>query len=492
VVPWFAAVSLLAQIPEPIRVTTQLVEIDVVVRDKNGPVAGLAREDFTLRDRGRPQKIAVFRTSSSRVDRASSVPPGPGEFTNRPYGDVQISPHAIVIVWDHLNTEFEDAASGRKQVLQALGQIRTGDRVGLYTLDSDLHIVQDFTSDSALLVEALRKYREVFLPHSLDSIGSRMASTGDPVASAASGDGVPMGAGMSFLAAMENYHAIGNSAAYRAQRTMIALKAIEQHLAGAPGRKSVIWIAGSFPAVAGRLASSGIVVYPVDLTGVLTPASLRRDTRQLPERTLVERTIARQSGGMAFVDNDVRGAIDQAIKDSEVSYTLGFYPDRTPDAMNSLKIEVARKGLDLGYRNAYSGIARPDSKHGTLVGDALASALDATQISLHVHLTRRGEGWSLALDLDPADIALENRNGRRKGGLDIALRQFTVDGLALSTTVTKADLDFDEPQYRAFVSDKHPLSLAIPEPPPGLVSIRLVVADRVSGRVGSLTIPVAR
>jgi hypothetical protein len=219
---------------------------------------------------------------------------------------------------------------------------------------------------------------------------------------------------------------------------------------------------------------------------------MRRDTRQLPERTLMERTIARQSGGMAFVDNDVRGAIDQAIKDSEVSYTLGFYPDRTPDAMNSLKIEVARKGLDLGYRNAYSGIARPDSKHGTLVGDALASALDATQISLRVHLTKRGEGWSLALDLDPADIALENRNGRRKGGLDIALRQFAVDGLALSTTVTKADLDFDEPQYRAFVNDKHPLSLAIPEPPPGLVSIRLVVADRVSGRVGSLTIPIAR
>ncbi len=492
-IPFAAAISLLAQIPAPpIRVTTQMVEVDVVVRDKNGPVAGLKQEDFVLRDRGRPQKIAVFRTNSSRVDRAAAIPLAAGEFSNRPYGDAEVSQRAIVVVWDHLNTEFEDAASGRAQVLKALEQIQPGDRVGLYTLDSDLHMIQDFTSDSALLVEALRKYREAFLPHSLDAIGSRMKSTGDQVASAGEGVTVPMFAGMSALTAMENYHAIGNSADYRARRTMLAVQAIAKHLAGAPGRKSVIWIAGQFPAAAGSLAYSGITVYPVDLTGVLGPLSLRRDTRPLPERTLMERTIARQSGGIAFVDNDVRGAIDQAMKDSEVSYTLGFYPDRTPDPMNALKVAVTRKGLDVGYRSAYSGIAKSDSARGTAVGDALASPLDATQISLLIHLARQGGGWSFALDLDPADVVLENRNGRRKGGLDIALRQFTLDGLALSTTMTKTDLEFDEPQYRVFVNSKHSLSLAIPDPPSSLVSIRLVVADRVSGRIGSLTIPIIR
>lgn len=492
VFPFAAAISLLAQIPAPpIRVTTQMVEVDVVVRDKNGPVAGLTREDFVLRDRGRPQKIAVFRTNSSRVDRARAIPLAPGEFSNRPYGDADISERAIVIVWDHLNTEFEDAASGRAQVLKALEQIQPGDRVGLYTLDSELHMIQDFTSDSALLVEALRKYREALLPHSLDTIGSRMKATGEVYSPTPDGT-VPMGAGMSFLTLMENVHSIGASADYRARRTMLAVQAIAKHLAGVPGRKSVIWIAGQFPPAAGALAYSGITVYPVDLTGVLGPMSLRRDTRPLPERTLMERTIARQSGGIAFVDNDVRGAIDQAMKDSEVSYTLGFYPDRTPDPMNALKVEVTRKALDVGYRSAYSGIAKSDSARRTAVGDALASPLDATQISLLVHLAGQGGGWSLALELDPADIALENRNGKQKGGLDIALRQFTVDGLALSTTVTKADLEFDEPQYRAFMNNKHPLSLALPDPPSGLVSIRLVVADRVSGRIGSLTIPIPR
>ena len=57
-----AALALFTQLPEPIRVTTRLVEVNVVARDKNGPVAGLTQGDFILRDRGRVQKIAIFRT----------------------------------------------------------------------------------------------------------------------------------------------------------------------------------------------------------------------------------------------------------------------------------------------------------------------------------------------------------------------------------------------------------------------------------------------
>jgi hypothetical protein len=143
---------------------------------------------------------------------------------------------------------------------------------------------------------------------------------------------------------MADMYSVGASAAYRATRTMIAVRAIANHLASVPGRKSVIWIAAIFPGAAAALAYSGISIYPVDLAGVIPQNALRRDTRSLPERTLFERTVARNSGGIAFVDNDVRGAIDQAIKDSEVSYTLGFYPDRTPDNMNPLKIEVKRQG----------------------------------------------------------------------------------------------------------------------------------------------------
>jgi hypothetical protein len=325
-----------------------------------------------------------------------------------------------------------------------------------------------------LLVEALRNYREAIMPHSLDNVGNPLKFTGGsaPLTS----DGLaPMESGMYHLTGSEHGLSVGVSANDRARRTMLAVQAIANHLSSAPGRKSVIWIAGVFPGAAAALAYSGITVYPVDLTGV---------TPQLPARTQFERMVARNSGGIAFVDNDVRGAIDQAMKDSDASYTLGFYPDRTPDGMNPLKIEVNRKGLEVVYRKAYSATAKPDPRTG--IEDALASPLDATQISLNVRLRKQGEGLSLSLEIDPADITLANW----KGGLGIAMRQISVDGTVLGTTRSAIDLEFDEARYRAYVSSKHVLSLTIPKPAPGLATLRLVVGDRVSGRVGSIAIPI--
>lgn len=464
-IPWFAAVALLAQIPAPIRVTTQLVEVDVVVRDKNGPVTGLRADDFVLHDRGRVQKIAVFHSSSSRSEHAA--PLAPGEFTNRP-GKADASQHAIAIVWDHLNSDFGDAAVTRGQVLKALGQIQTNDRVCLYALDSELRVIQDFTSDSSMLVEALKKYREEKLARPLDVPILDPADAGDPRVAA--------------LYMEINADLTAKYAAYRGERTADAVRAIANHLAGVPGRKSVIWMASEIPSAAAVLVNAGIAVYPVDLSGT-SPTS--------PQTTRFERLIAQHSGGIAFVHSNVRGAIDRAVKDSESGYTLGFYPDRAPDRINALKIEVKGRGLEVGYRNVYSGIAHSETTRANEIAGALKSSLEATQISLNARLSKQGEGWSVALELDPAELTLENHDSGWTGGLDIALRQATAEGLVLLTTMTTASLAFDEARYRMFLSKKHVVNLTIPDPKPTLASIRLVVADRVSGRIGSITIPIS-
>ncbi|MGA2982188.1 MAG: hypothetical protein ABSG32_00140 [Terriglobia bacterium] len=49
-----------AQNPAIRRATTRLVVVNVLVHDKNGePVRGLARDDFTLLDGGKQEKIAA-------------------------------------------------------------------------------------------------------------------------------------------------------------------------------------------------------------------------------------------------------------------------------------------------------------------------------------------------------------------------------------------------------------------------------------------------
>ncbi len=73
------------------RATTHLVLVDVVVYDKHGNhVTNLTADDFTLRDRGEPQKITVFSDDHAGEPLAAKDPPPPppplppGVFTNRP------------------------------------------------------------------------------------------------------------------------------------------------------------------------------------------------------------------------------------------------------------------------------------------------------------------------------------------------------------------------------------------------------------------------
>src|SRR5437870_2167236 len=112
---WIAALLLLllpapAQSPPAIKVTTHLVQVNVVVHGKkNEPLTDLTKNDFTILDNGHPQEIATFAMESSRpadVKKPNVVLP-PNTFTNRT--EIRpVSPKAVtVILLDTLNTPFE-------------------------------------------------------------------------------------------------------------------------------------------------------------------------------------------------------------------------------------------------------------------------------------------------------------------------------------------------------------------------------------------------
>jgi hypothetical protein len=103
------AISASAQNPPqapPIRVSTHLVQIGVIVRDHNSAVGNLAKEDFTVLDRGRPQTISVFTAESgaSTLQPAPSLALPPNTFSDLP----QVSGLAIrsitIVLLDNLNT----------------------------------------------------------------------------------------------------------------------------------------------------------------------------------------------------------------------------------------------------------------------------------------------------------------------------------------------------------------------------------------------------
>jgi VWFA-related protein len=142
----------------PIQVTTRLVQVAVVVRDKHGAVADLTKSDFEIQDKGKSCQIATFSVArgSDSIPR-SALPPN--TFSNRLDRQSESPVAATVLLFDSLNTQFKDQADARRQVLTFLKALDTASPIANYALGNNLRIVHDFTQDQASLTRALERYR---------------------------------------------------------------------------------------------------------------------------------------------------------------------------------------------------------------------------------------------------------------------------------------------------------------------------------------------
>ena len=153
--------------PPALRATTHLVLVDVVVYDKQGNhVTDLTSADFTLRDRGKPQKISVFSNDSAgeSVAEKSPAPPSaplpPGVFTNRPTSNRAPQGPPTILLLDSLNTALGDQLSSRAEMLKYLRtQLSERQKIAILSLGESLGLLQDFTSDPRLLIAALDRYK---------------------------------------------------------------------------------------------------------------------------------------------------------------------------------------------------------------------------------------------------------------------------------------------------------------------------------------------
>ncbi len=216
------AVPQLTPIAPTFQSKTRLVQVDVIVRNKNGPVTMLNQDDFTLLDNGKPQKISVFAVKGTQSSRQSAIPLPPGTVSNRVTRNGQEAASSTVILIDRLNTQLADQRYANQKIVKFLENRRSQDRIGIYSLGAGVRVVQDLTDDPDRLSRATNSlkprdpnHRTLYIPGDMEK--------GEPEMSGR---------------ALEEYVSLTSDDKVLA--TKKALEAIARHLAPVPGRKSLI------------------------------------------------------------------------------------------------------------------------------------------------------------------------------------------------------------------------------------------------------------
>ncbi len=512
------AATVAAAQPRPtFQSTVRLVEVSVVVHDKNGqPVSGLTAGDFRLYEDGKEQPIQVFSVDTDRVAPAAPEPLPPNVVSNRLEG--RAAGGVTVLLFDRLNTSFEDQSQARDQILKVLARIQPTDHVALYVLESDtVRVLHDFTTDSRRLVRVLTRYLGTTSTELAASEASapEFAKTGDAAFDAET---------EAWLRKTTEIVA----AAYttrRAESTIDALEAIANHLAALRGRKNLIWVSSGFPLVINddfgpraltreinratrAINNANIAVYPVDTRGLIGAFASAPGARTPVFSTLgttrpnidTMQTIAEATGGRAFFNTNAIGdAVRRAIDDSRVSYVLGYYPSHAnwDGRFREIKVRANRSGLEVRHRKGYLALP-PNPRQGSsgraeALGDAMRSPLEATGIGLTARIDRvegqpSGEA-TLVVRVDARSVTWEKRAAMWEGAIDILITQSLPDGQSFKSMDTTVNLSATEEKHAQMLEEGFTITSKV-VPRDQAYRLHVVVRDVPTRTTGSLIIPV--
>jgi VWFA-related protein len=145
------------QDPDVVRITTNLVQVDVVVTKDGKQVTNLKPEDFELLEDGHPQSITSFAYVSADTSRSENVEPkseSPPVIPKPPLP--QEIKRTVAIVVDDLGMSFQSMANLRTYLRKFLSEnFRANDLIAIIRTGGEVGALQQFTSDPRVLSSAI-------------------------------------------------------------------------------------------------------------------------------------------------------------------------------------------------------------------------------------------------------------------------------------------------------------------------------------------------
>jgi VWFA-related protein len=292
------------------------------------------------------------------------------------------------------------------------------------------------------------------------------------------------------------------------------------------------------------LSTSRIAVYPVDVRGVqpenvedVENGAVSRNTsssqfakargnlqmnfiQNLNSEENSMKDMAKDTGGEAFLNgNDQSKALGKALQSASSYYEIAYVPAHARDGKyHMINVKVDSPGARAAYRQGYYGVDPGKlPQNGKVVGDPLKPELQlgwppSTQIPFYVQIvplvpqpdlsdrSKRNGDFGVKIDGAVVRYAIDwgidiaglqtttTADGHHEGKISFGGVAYDSDGKLLNSLLNTTDLNLTGPRF-AQISAKGLAFHQELDLPKANVVLRVALIDRISGRTGSLEIP---
>ena len=395
-----------------VRIKSNLVNIDVIVKDKKGKyISDLKAEDFTISENGQPQKIEFFDAPLSRTETpntanvvAGTTPPPPTATRNY-----------VSLVLDSQTTDVTNLKPVREGAIKYIReQITDADAVAILSVTNDLQMLQPFTQDKAKLIASLenfglnqqsKAFEQKDLKGNIDSLRDFLNSADSTPVTAISSPGAGSAAARIMIArrVLQQFIRLRTALSLQQARPILAaLAALAEGLRPIPGKKTVVLFSQGFvsPAVLDWQVQStidianraNVAIYIIDsaglragapASGALVPSSplagvsgatsqearIRavggetvfdnvRQEGQSREYDVLYRISGDTGGRFLKGNNDIGQGLQRINEEIQSRYTLAYRSTNQnfDGTFRKIKIEVRRPDAQIVSRSGYYAI----------------------------------------------------------------------------------------------------------------------------------------
>jgi VWFA-related protein len=522
-----------------VRITSNLVQFDVVVTDKQGRlVTDLRPEDFEVRVEGKTQEITNLSFISNEAGTVASRPAArPLDKSAPPLPPVPLREgqvhRTIALVVDDLGTSFESLAYVRQALRKFVDeQMQPGDLVAVTRTSAGMGALQQFTTDKSMLYRAIERVR--WNPSGRSGISAFAPIEADPLAQAkqqsrmsSSNNGGDPSADLDEF--REEIFSVG---------TLGALNFLVRGMGELPGRKSVIMFSDGFkiydrndPSKNARVIDNlrrlvdlanraSVVVYTVDARGLqfvgLTAAddTSGRTPQQVNDLmtsrmdTLLDtqdglRYLAHETGGFFVRNNNDLGGAVRRVLDDQRDYLIGFRPDQNFfDAangrrrFNKFEVKVKREGLRVRTRAGFYGYTEGETRPAPRTRSeqmlaAISSPFKSGELNLHLTSLfnspgQKAEVVDSLMHIDMKQFKFtDEADGWKHAVIDVIALTFGEDGRVVDEINRTENIRARGESLRYILENGVVYGMKVPVKKPGAYQLRVAVRDALTEKLGS-------